>query len=114
MTDPMLRDLKEVSDETLYVRLIRIRQRFPTDYSAEDYEFRRDTWERANRAVREEITRRDAKPPPWLPLPAPTSTDQLREHVRGDGRGWFVVGVLAGVVLLVLAIGRAFAALTVS
>lgn len=109
----MLRDLKEVSDETLFVRLIRIRQRFPTDYSAEDYEFRRDTWERANRAVREEITRRDAKPPAWLPLPAPPP-EPVREQAPGNGRAWFVFAVLAGVVLLILAIGRAFAALTVS
>ena len=59
MTDPLLRDLKEVDDETLFVRLIRIRQRFPTDYAAEDYVLRRDTWEIVNRTVRDEIARRD-------------------------------------------------------
>lgn len=63
--DAILHDLSRVSDETLYHRLVLLRQRFPSDGTAEDYIYRCDTWEMANKAVRAEIRRRRAVPPQW-------------------------------------------------
>ncbi len=65
MSDPILRDLRLVSDETLFARLVLLRQRFPADSGSEDWIYRCDTWELANKAVRAEIRRRKATPPTW-------------------------------------------------
>ncbi len=72
MPDSILGDLKCVSDEMLYRRLVALHQRFPAESPAEDYVYRCDLWEMANKAVRAEIKRRNAPPPPWWPLPEPT------------------------------------------
>ena len=80
MPDPILSDLKQVSDETLYRRLVLLRQRFPEPLPEEDYVFRCDLWEMANKAVRAEIRRRAATPPPWWPRreePAPPARRPL-------------------------------------
>ena len=63
-----LHDLRQVPDETLYLRLIVLRKHFPADFDAEDYDYRRNVWEAANRAVQAEIRRRRAAPPTWWVL----------------------------------------------
>ncbi|MEV0459443.1 hypothetical protein [Catellatospora methionotrophica] len=60
-----LHDLRQVPDETLYLRLVVLRRHFPDDFAAEDYDYRRNVWEAANRAVQGEIRRRRAEPPRW-------------------------------------------------
>lgn len=68
MSGLQLHDLRQVPDETLYLRLIVLRKHFPTDFDAEDYDYRRNVWEAANRAVQAEIRRRRAQPPKWWVL----------------------------------------------
>ncbi|GAA1421385.1 hypothetical protein ACFQZ4_08220 [Catellatospora coxensis] len=68
MSGLQLHDLRQVPDETLYLRLIVLRKHFPADFDAEDYDYRRNVWEAANRAVQAEIRRRRAEPPKWWVL----------------------------------------------
>ncbi|MEU7826981.1 hypothetical protein [Catellatospora sp. NPDC049133] len=68
MSGLQLHDLRQVPDETLYLRLIVLRRHFPADFDAEDYDYRRNVWEAANRAVQSEIRRRRAAPPAWWVL----------------------------------------------
>lgn len=58
-------DHRSVGDEVLYVRLLRVKERFPRDVDAGDYDRRRDAWEAEHAAIEAEISRRGASPPPW-------------------------------------------------
>jgi hypothetical protein len=79
--EPIIHELGQVSDETLYARLAMLRQRLPQDYRALDYEYRRDAWETANKAVQAEIRRRKAAPPAWWPQRPSVKVSQLRFEV---------------------------------
>ncbi|MFF0723112.1 hypothetical protein [Micromonospora sp. NPDC003816] len=54
-----------VSDEALYVRLLRLNEGFPRDFGADDYDQRRDAWEAQIFAITNEIQRQGAEPPTW-------------------------------------------------
>lgn len=83
--DPLMQELRTVSDETLYLRLTLLGHRFPTDYKELDYEYRRDVWESVNKAIRAEIRRRKAPPPPWWGSPAAREETPPRRHRYAAG-----------------------------
>ncbi len=56
---------RSVNDEGLYIRLLRLKERFPRDFAATDYDRRRDAWEADHSALQAEISRRGASPPQW-------------------------------------------------
>lgn len=58
-------ELLTLGDETLYVRLLKVHERYPRDYDARDYDQRRDAWEAEIAAVNAEIDRRGVAPPAW-------------------------------------------------
>ncbi|MEV4416602.1 hypothetical protein [Catellatospora sp. NPDC049609] len=97
MSGVPLHDLRRVPDETLFVRLTVLRRRFPTDFDAEDYDYRRAVWEAASKALQLEIHRRRAVPPGWW----------IAEHgepavIRQRRFGAVVVYLVAGALAVVL------------
>ncbi len=88
--DPLMQDLRTVSDETLYLRLTLLAHRFPTDYKELDYEYRRDLWETVNKAIRAEIRCRKAPPPAWW------NSSAVREETP-PRRNRYAAGYLASI-----------------
>lgn len=97
MSGMPLHDLRQVPDETLFLRLAALRQSFPADYAAEDYDYRRNVWEAANKAVYAEVHRRGAMPPAWW-----TAEHGEPEHVRRRRFGAIAVYLVAGALAVVL------------
>jgi hypothetical protein len=67
--EPTLYELEAITNEALYRRLEEHILNFPNPLPIEDYVYRCDVWEMVNKALRAEIARRVAPPPPWWPAP---------------------------------------------
>jgi hypothetical protein len=92
--EPVLTGLRQVSDETLYLRLLVHQRNAPTDGSAEDYYYRADLWEIVNKAIRKEVVRRKATPPRWWPA-RPPQPRQPRLNRHSITAAIMYLGVLA-------------------
>lgn len=80
-------ELHALGDETLYVRLLKVRERFPRDFDAKDYDRRRDAWEAEVAAIDSEIDRRGAVPPVWW-----SAAVGVPVKPNGSGRALRIVG----------------------
>ncbi|GGL92913.1 hypothetical protein [Micromonospora yangpuensis] len=102
MMDVPKDDLRSVSDEALYVRLVRLKDGYPRDFDAVDYDRRRDTWEAENSAVTAEIQSRGAQPPAWWDnYLISVGALSLRRH---HNRRWFVLVALVYAAICAVAI----------
>lgn len=102
---PMLGGLRTVSDDNLYQRLFVHRQRMPSKHPAIDYVYRLDLWEMVNKAIRAEIARRKAPPPPWWPVLSPKPAVPQRNRKATIAVAAYL-GLLALVAAFAVAAGR--------
>lgn len=94
MSGMPLHDLRRVTDETLFVRLTVLHRGFPTDFDAEDYDYRRAIWEAASKALQAEIRRRRAVPPAWW-ISAHGESVTVRQRRFGAVAVYLAAGALA-------------------